>query len=652
MTTCPRCGTRLPADVSVCPTCGAQVGTPPTQPPDPSDPAAANPRTSNPWQSDPAGPAASRDPAQDSPGSAPQDDDTRIQTAATSGDSAPEHPGQSPAQQPGAPRTQQPPQFPGPQSPTPQTSGPQSSGPQPGASGSVGRGNPYDSRLSEPAPTADWIRVGDGAGQPNSQPTGPGVTPPGTPPPTDSRAPEPFPGPGGPGLDGPRSDPFFSPEGFRGPDGPRQDGPAGLSPAVDSSQAGAVRTGPTAAGPPRADPRAFARPAAYPSYLSWLVTAAGRNKLGLLGALITTWFGLPTGVLLGGVGLVVGGIGGFIGGTVGPLAGIDQIPLIGPIISQTPFVGTFLTEITARGGGILGLLLGAFLGALAGFLVGLLGPWVAGFAAGWPTGLALLLAQIPIAALCGLLYTTYSIAAERITFRIRGMRRPSRREQTLLQPILIDCARRLGLDDLPVLLIDDTRETNMYAGARHMIITRGFMDEFNYDPEPIAGVFCHELTHWRNADCVSNYLVRGVALPLYLLYSAVSRLMWLARRTGGIWAGILTFVLILTLWPIEVCVRFVIMPSQRNGSRLMEYQADQGAVAAGMRGGLRRALARFRASFDGARNGWESSVGSTHPPNELRLERIEDHGVDYPLPDPDGPAVPMQVSVTSVLERD
>ncbi|SDS53836.1 M48 family metalloprotease [Microlunatus soli] len=651
MTTCPRCGTQLSADRTVCPTCGAAVD------PQSSAQSAGHQTATNPWQSGPTD-APQGPPAQAGSDGA-QNDDTRIQQAGATG---PTGPSADQRQE----RNAAAPVFPEPQQAGDDAgsgSGQAAGQTAPTGPGGDGRNTPYPTQLSEPRPTSDWIRVTDAeASRPDPTPshpsgfdasrsattqrgatpsgaTPPGATPPGRPPTGSSRPPEGF--PGSLGFPGPGRSPDHDPR-----------GPGGIEPALDPVSAGGVRTGPSAAEPLRADPRPFARPAAYPSYLSWLVTAAGRNKLGLLGALIATWYGLPTGVLLGGVGLVIGGVGGFIGGTAGPLAGIDQVPIIGPMINQTPFVGTFLNEVAARGGGIVGLLVGAALGALAGFLIGLIGPWVLGFSAGWPTGLAILLAQIPIAALCSVLYTTYSIAAERVNFRIRGMRRPSRRERALFQPLLIDCARRLGLTDLPVLLIDDTRETNMYAGSRHLIITRGFMDEFNYDPEPIAGVFCHELTHWRNADCVSNYLVRGVALPLYLLYAAITRVMWLARRSYGVWAGILTFVLIITLWPIQVCVRLVIMPSQRNGSRMMEYQADQGAVAAGMRAGLRRALARFRASFDGARNGWEASVGSTHPPNELRLERIEDDGVDYPLPDPDGPAVPMQVAVTSVLERD
>jgi len=103
----------------------------------------------------------------------------------------------------------------------------------------------------------------------------------------------------------------------------------------------------------------------------------------------------------------------------------------------------------------------------------------------------------------------------------------------------------------------------------------------------------------------------------------------------------------LVAWPLLLSVRLVIMPLQAKGRRAAEYSADQGAVAAGHRQGLRRVLSRLPATFDAPRNGWEASVCATHPVNELRLERIEETGMDYPLPDPDAPARPLPVVVST-----
>ncbi len=176
-----------------------------------------------------------------------------------------------------------------------------------------------------------------------------------------------------------------------------------------------------------------------------------------------------------------------------------------------------------------------------------------------------------------------------------------------------------------------------------MVISRGLLDEFDYAPEPIAAVLCHELTHWRNADPVSGLFVRGLGLPLYLAYALVT---WLRRSFRH---PIFSLVLALSTWPLLLTVRYFVVPMQAAGNRAAEYLADQGAVWAGHHVGLRQVLSRFRGGFDGVRNGWELAVCASHPPNELRLERAEAPGIDYPLPDRDSPARPLPVVVSSSL---
>ncbi|GAA1603334.1 zinc metalloprotease HtpX [Kribbella sancticallisti] len=385
--------------------------------------------------------------------------------------------------------------------------------------------------------------------------------------------------------------------------------------------------------------RAFTRPPGYRNVFVWFVTGMLRNKRGLVGALIATWFNLPIAVLLGGLGLVIGAIAGYVGGALGGNNTADSW------LSDIPVLSSMLNSAMLQGGGILGLLAGAAVGALGGFLFGLLVPWLAVAAISPFDGIGRFLAQLLVALLCGLLYTIYGVMAEGWLLRVQGARRPSRREQALIDPIIKDCAKRMGLSSVPPLLIDDDRAPNAFAATRHIAVNRGFLDEFDYDPEPLAGVICHELTHWRNADTISNLFIRGVALPLYLSYNVCTWLLQITRGTAQ-------FIVMLTTWPILVCIRYFVMPLQAAGSQAAEYQADQGAVYAGHRQGIRQVLTRFRDSFDGARNGWDLSILASHPPNELRLEAIEESGVDYPLPDADGPATPMPVIITSSLVRD
>lgn len=414
--------------------------------------------------------------------------------------------------------------------------------------------------------------------------------------------------------------------------------PTYVAPSVSPNVVSAVPAWPKV--PPQRRPevsvgqRLFGRPPGYPNVGAWLVTGMFRDWRGLAGALLVSVFNVPIAFLFGGLGLVGGGIAGFVGG----FGGASGVPGM-ETLQDIPAVGTASEGFLFKAGGVVGLLAGMVLGGIGGFLYGLVLPWVVAFEdpAG---GLGLLLGQLFAAFLLGLLYSLYRIAAEGVMLRLAGARVPSRREQELLMPLLRESAERLKLGGYPKLLMDDAREPNAYCGARHIVVSRGLLDEFNYDPEPLTAVLCHELAHWRNADAVSSFFIRGMVLPYYLLYVAAT---WVMGRFSH---PVVRLVLWAVAWPLLLSIRYVIMPLQAMGSRASEYSADQGAVAAGHRQGLRRVLSRFRATFDGARNGWDASVCATHPPNELRLERIEEPGVSYPLPDPDAPARPLPVVVS------
>jgi Zn-dependent protease with chaperone function len=218
-----------------------------------------------------------------------------------------------------------------------------------------------------------------------------------------------------------------------------------------------------------------------------------------------------------------------------------------------------------------------------------------------------------------------------VLVRAAGARRLSRREQALLLPIVLVCARRLGLANHPPILIDDSPEPTAVAHTRHIVLSRGLLDDFGYDREVIAGVVSHTLVHWRNGDAISATFVRGVALPLYLIYGFAG---WVMQKVKH---PLVVLLLWLVLWPALLTVRLFIMPVQAADARRAEFRADQGAVLAGYRDGLRRVIARLPRSFEASQNGWSLALSATHPPSELRLERLEEPDRQYPLPDPDPP---------------
>jgi Zn-dependent protease with chaperone function len=372
------------------------------------------------------------------------------------------------------------------------------------------------------------------------------------------------------------------------------------------------------------------RPTNFPSVAGWLKVGIFRNMRGVMTALIAAWLNLPLAVALAVVNAVLSGVFGLVGAVIG-------FESMREAVAEIPVVGEALANLLTGSGGVLLPLLAVFVFAVLGFVLAGLWVFVAPFQEGTLEGISTLVGAVVGGLLVGLLYTVYRVVCERWLLRITGARRLSRREAELLLPIVRECAARLGLTNHPPVLIDDTREANALAYTRHIVINQGLLEEFNYDREAIAAVVSHELVHWRNGDPISAVFVRGVALPLYLPQAGAG---WLLQRAGS--SVVLRFLVWAVFWPVFITVKYVVLPMQAADARQAEYRADQGAVLVGHRVGMRRVLNRFR-QFESGRNGWVAAVCATHPPNELRLERLEEPGGHYPLPDEEAPPLPIPV---------
>jgi Zn-dependent protease with chaperone function len=325
------------------------------------------------------------------------------------------------------------------------------------------------------------------------------------------------------------------------------------------------------------------------------------------------------------------------------LAGAHSLP---QVIRDIPLFGDAAQNLLLRSGGVEGAVVGAIAGAVIGFIIGIIWVFLGPFQNSVADGIATVFGALALGAVVGLLYAIYRVVLERRILHVTGARRLSRREAAFLLPLMAEAARRLGLQNHPPVLIDDSRDPNAFAYTRHIVVNQGLLDEFNYERAPIAAVLAHELVHWRNGDPISAAFVRGAALPLYLAQASGG---WLRDRARS---SVLRFLVWLVFWPVFVTVQYLVVPMQAADSRQAEYRADEGAVRAGHRAGMRQVLARFRRSFEGGRNGWVAAVCASHPPNELRLERIEEPGRDYPLPDEDAPALPLPVLVAGTSHVD
>lgn len=366
-------------------------------------------------------------------------------------------------------------------------------------------------------------------------------------------------------------------------------------------------TEPRPSGPGALDRRLADRPPGYPNALVWLRAGILRDWRGVLGSFVAAWFYLPLALLAA----VWGGLSlGVLGLVAGGTRSGEALP---SVVRDAPLVGSLLDAFLNRSGGVVGGFAGFALGFLAGFLVVLILPWRDAFdePANLFTGLV---GMVVAAALVGVVYTLGRVLLEPWLLGVSGARQLSRREAERLRPILSGCAARLGLPGVPRLLIeDDPVLTNARAYARHIVVTTALLDESD---EEVAALLSHELVHWRTGDEVTSAFVRGVGLPLVLVHAVPT---WLMRRFPHPATDLLVFIV---FWPVLLTMRFVVLPCHRRDVRAAEYRADAGAVLAGHVAGMRSMLERRR-SFETGRSGWDEAVCATHPPSELRLDRLE-----------------------------
>ncbi|WP_196222483.1 M48 family metalloprotease [Micromonospora sp. CP22] len=359
-------------------------------------------------------------------------------------------------------------------------------------------------------------------------------------------------------------------------------------------------------GPDGTGGRLANRPPGYPNAIVWLRVGILRDWRGVLGSFIAAWFYVPVALFNAVVLAAVAGIAlAFTGG--GLFA--DLIP---DQVRDAPIVGRLVSSFMEQSGGAIG----AFVGAGIAFLAGLLMVPILRFG-GVDSGVSLIaqLAGMAAAAiLVGVLYTLYRVLFEHRLLRVSGARELSRRERELIMPILHECAERLGLPGVPRLLVeDDLVSTNARTYARHIVVTTGLLT----DPrDEIAALLSHELVHWRTGDEITSAFVRGVGLPLVLVHAVPT---WLMRKFPHPATNLFVFVF---FWPVLLTMKYLVQPLHRADVRAAEYRADLGAVVTGRTEELRAILER-RKSFESGRSGWDEAVCAEHPPNELRLERLE-----------------------------
>ncbi|HLI60785.1 MAG TPA: M48 family metalloprotease [Solirubrobacteraceae bacterium] len=352
-------------------------------------------------------------------------------------------------------------------------------------------------------------------------------------------------------------------------------------------------------------------PATRPPLLRGLwnlvLEAADRHGVtGLVGAVLA-WTGLPIALWAAAIGAIAGAVAGVVGST--------QVPLAHELhINQTVGLG--------------GAILGFFVGAWEGFRVvynQLINPPIAFIAAA--------LGGVFIGVVVVMVMFTF----EHIGLRLRGYRRMSRRETERVAPLVIAAAKGMDLRVVPQVWVADLPKPAAWAHMHAIVLSRGLLGDIDDTERPPRGVLddaalgaviAHELHHYKSGDSVSLRVIWACSYPLVLMFNIGS---WLGSTFRFFAPGRLVSPSRLAsalgwflFWPAWVIIKLVLAPLVALDDRDHEYEADAAAarISEEYRLGLRRALAEL-SMWEQPRSGWEDAIAATHPPIELRLERLE-----------------------------
>ena len=328
------------------------------------------------------------------------------------------------------------------------------------------------------------------------------------------------------------------------------------------------------------------RPNGYRSTVDWMLEGVRRQGWGnLLLALLAGWSGIWIVLWIAGAAAVTGAVSGTVAALTSP-------GLSASVFGETSSV------------------LGALLGGLGGLISGCLGALSTLILAS-PQSFAV---SIIGGAVFSFLVVCYLIVAESWIMKLHGYRRLSRRESERIMPIMLAVAKRMGLTNVPELLIEDGSSKSAAAHLQHVVLGKILIDEL--PDEAIAGILAHELHHWRCGDTIGLRFVYASALPAILLYD-LGALLTKTRHGIPILLGWVV------LWPAWVIMHWVLEPVLAHRSRsTIEHECDLAANKAGYGSGLALALT-YLGDFEGSTTGWLEVLRRTHPPTELRLEELE-----------------------------
>lgn len=234
---------------------------------------------------------------------------------------------------------------------------------------------------------------------------------------------------------------------------------------------------------------------------------------------------------------------------------------------------------------------------------------------------------IALALLLSTTILSYFPFMQRYLCYVNGCRTPSAEEKLLLENIVRKLCDHSGENPNKYnLYIKNDNELNAFAiGTNNICVHRGLL--YNFSASEIAGIVAHEMGHIENGDTtysIGMYAMSSatnMVLSIYLFFVRILSFFMIVPFVGWIIAIFVWFVQI-QIFIIQFLLNIPLSLITLFGSRKQEYAADKYAYDIGLGRELYIALSKLKQAYGEKKQGFFSSLWSTHPGTDNRLIKL------------------------------
>ena len=219
------------------------------------------------------------------------------------------------------------------------------------------------------------------------------------------------------------------------------------------------------------------------------------------------------------------------------------------------------------------------------------------------------------------------------------VRRMSKREAEVLEPLLKEVLD--GYEDNKMqrikrinLRIQDDIDSNAYASGKNTIVlTSGFFREYRWRADVIKGVIAHELGHLHHKDLRYWQYVASAGGALTLVHAVLALVSAMTMGVASVFLPLLIVAVPVMMVQLAMSAFIYVVRLPETGlmalssffSRTEEYRADSFAAEIVGVKGMISFLESIKRGESFTEVGFLTMKRRSHPPSELRLEKLFEH---------------------------